>query len=85
MARGIIRQFIAIAQPPLDFDQIFDLNLGGIRLPASRAGDLLLLPDVPVEFHAELRRPLKYMEQLSEGKPEQREDDCDGVQQREES
>ena len=47
------------------------------RLLAARAGVL-------VEAHAELRRPLEDMEQLSERQPQQREDHGDGVEDGEE-
>src|SRR5262249_43522938 len=80
VARRVLGPVVAIAQLPLDNDQIFDVDLRRERLVAAGAGRLLaLLADIGVELDRELGGPLEDVEELAERQPQQGEDDRNRV------
>src|SRR5262245_38285036 len=80
VARRVLGPVVAVAQFPLDSDQVIDVDLRRERLPAAGAVCLLaLLADVGVELDRELGRPLEDVEELAERQPQQGEDDRDRV------
>src|SRR5262245_11363417 len=80
VARRVLGPVVAVAQFPLDNDQIIDVDLRRERLPAAGAVRLLaLLADVGVELDRELGRPLEDVEELAERQPQQGKDDRNGV------
>src|SRR5688572_26978695 len=65
--------------------EIGDLHLRSEALPAANAGCAgIFLASLLVKFDAELRGPLKDVEELPERQIEQGSDHCDGVEYREE-
>src|SRR5688572_11119446 len=75
---------IAVAQVPLDLNEIMHVHLRGESMAAAAAARRLAAHgDILVEFYAKLRRPLENVEELPEGEPQQGHNHGDCMDKRE--